>query len=213
MKSDRLRFLRRYSLRTLFVLMTLCCLLFGAWAVYVNPYRLQQRSVAAVNRLQGTVKKAQADGSVWQAWLVTTLLGEDSYAHVVEVDLNNKNVSDKDLPELFDLIYLRKLALDRTAVTDEGVATLRSMPQLQHISLRYTQVSDNGVAHLGEMPNLQTTHLTGTKITDAGISALAGHPQMTDLYIRWTDVTSAGAERLASALPQCAIHHHALAVP
>jgi hypothetical protein len=213
MKSDRFKYLRRYSLRTLFVLMTLCCLLFGAWALYVNPYRQQLRSLAVVNRLQGAVIRAPAEGPAWQGWLVTTMLGKETFAQVTEVDLNYKKVSDADLRQLAGLIHLRKLSLDYTAVTDDGIASLQSMPNLQEVSLRYTKVADEGAAHLSRLPSLRTAHLTGTKITDAGALALASNPQITELYIRWTGISDEGAERVAAALPDCAVHHHTLVMP
>jgi hypothetical protein len=213
MKPEQFLYLKRYSLRTLFVLMTLCCLVFGAWAVYVNPYRQQQRSLAVVSRLQGAISQQPAEGPAWQVWLVTTMLGKDAFAQVTEVDLNHKNVTDADLRQLVGLIHLRKLALDYTGVSDDGIVALESMPRLQDVSLRYTNVADEGAAPLGRLPDLRTVHLTGTKITDAGIDALSNHPHITELYIRWTGITDAGAERLAAALPNCAVHHHALVPP
>lgn len=213
MNPDRFKSWRRYSLRTMFVLMTLCSLVFGAWAVFVNPSRLQQRSLAVVNRLQGNTVKVPASGPPWHAWLVTTLLGKDAFAHVTELDLNGKNVTDDELRNLGGLKHLRRISLDHTPVTDTGLAVLASLSQLEQVSLRYTQVADDGASHLSRLPNLRTVHLTGTKITDAGASALAACPQITQLYIRWTGITDAGAERLAAALPQCAVHHHALSGP
>jgi len=210
MKPERFKRLRRYSLRTLLILMTLCCLVFGAWAVYVNPYRQQQRSLAVVNRLQGTVSRVPAEGPAWQGWLVTTMLGPDAFARVVVVDLNHKNITDADLRQLSGLKHLRRLQLDYAPITDGGLEVVRTLPKLQDVSLRYTKVTDVGAAHLGKLPELRTAHLTGTKITDAGIEALAGHPRMTEIYIRWTGITDVGAERLAAALPNCAVHHHAL---
>lgn len=213
MQPERLKYLRRYSLRTLFLVMTLCCLVFGAWAAYVNPYRLQQRSLAAVNRLQGNVVKVPAQGPQWHVWLVTTLLGDEAFMYVTEVDLNNRKVSDADLNQLANLVHLRELSLDYAPVTDDGLAVLRSLPRLQHISLRYTKATDETARHLSNLPDLQSAHLTGTKITDAGIRTLYGHPQLVELFIRWTGVTDSGAERLAAALPNCAVYHHALAAP
>ena len=107
MITDRFKNWRRFSLRSLFILMTLCCLLFGAWAAYVNPYRHQQRSLAVVNRLQGNTVKAPADGPPWNGWLVTTLLGQDAFMQVTEVELNGKKVTDEELGRLGGLIYLR----------------------------------------------------------------------------------------------------------
>ncbi|MCI0332503.1 MAG: hypothetical protein L0228_04695 [Planctomycetes bacterium] len=204
---------KRFSLRTLFVLMTLCCMLFGTWAAYVNPYRLQQRSLAVVNNLQGNTGKAPAEGAGWQRWLVTTLLGDDAFQQVTEVDLNGKKIDDETLRSLAGLIYLRKLSLDYTAVTDDSIATLRSMPKLQSISLRYTNVSDRGAEQLATLPELRSAYLTGTKITDAAVPNLAKLGSLEELYIRWTGITNDGADSLATALPRCDVYHHALVTP
>jgi hypothetical protein len=202
MKPERFKYLRRYSLRTLFVLMTLCCVLFGTWAAYVKPYRLQMQSLNSA--------KLPEKGPGWHRWLVTTLLGEEAFVRVTEVDLAPKKVNDDALRSLGGLIYLEKLSLDYTPVADAGLATLRSMQNLQHVSLRYTDISDRGAEHLATLPNLRTAFLTGTKITDAGAQSLAKNQGMTELYIRWTQITDDGADRLAAALPECAVHHHAL---
>ena len=45
--------LKRFSLRSLFVLMTACCVFFGVWSVYVDPYRKESRSLAEILRVQG----------------------------------------------------------------------------------------------------------------------------------------------------------------
>ena len=201
---------KRFSLRSLFVLMTLCCLVFGLWAAYVNPYRLQANALALVNRLQGNAATSPAEGAAWNRWLVTAFLGDDAFVRVTEVDLAGRKVDDDDLRSLAGLILLKKLALDYTSVTDDGIAALRSMRDLEELSLRYTGVSDRGAAHIAALPKLKTMHLTGTELSDAAVDDLAQHDQLAELFIRWTHITSAGADRLAAALPDCAVHHHAL---
>ena len=163
MKPERFKHLRRFSLRTLFVLMTICCLLAGAWSVYVNPFRLEQQSLATVNRLQGNSAKTGAEGPAWQRWLVTTFLGEDAYVHVIQVDLSGSQVDDKDLPSLSGLTHLEKLNLDNTQITDDGTAVLRAMRPLKELSLRYTNVSDRTASHMAALPALQTATLTGAQ--------------------------------------------------
>jgi hypothetical protein len=204
---------KRFSLRSLFVLMTLCCLVFGLWAAYVNPYRLQANSLAVVNRLQGNAAQSPAQGPGWQRWLVTAFLGDDAFVRVTEVDLANRKVDDDSLRSLAGLVYLRKLALDYTPVTHNGVAALRSMRDLEHLSLRYTKVADRAAEHLAALPNLKTMILTGTEVSDAALDDLAKHDHLSELYIRWTQISNPAAERLAAALPNCAIHHHALTKP
>ncbi len=194
----------------MFIVMTLCCLLVGMWSVYVNPFRRQLQSLAAVNRLQGNSARTAASGPGWHRWLVITLLGDDAYVHVTEVNLRACEVDDAALRSLSGLIHLETLRLDLTNITDDGIAALRPMQQLKELHLRHTNLSDRAAATLAALPKLETVYLTGTKMTDAAIDDLAKHDAMTTLHIRWTGISNEGATRLAAALPHCAVHHHAL---
>jgi hypothetical protein len=201
---------KRFSLRTLFVLMTAFCLLFGMWAVYVNPYRMQQRSLAVVNRLQGDSLSEPAEGPGWHRWLVTTMLGDEAFVHVTAVNLAGRKVDDKTLRSLADLIYCQHLALDYTKITDDGVAYLRSMRDLERVSLRFTDVTDRGAEYLVSLPKLTHALLMGTKISDAAVPILARNKNAKEIFIRWTRISNEGAERLRAALPDCQVFHHAL---
>ena len=202
--------LKRFSLRTMFVLTTLVCVVVGMWSVYVNPFRRQLQSLAAVDRLQGNSAKMAAAGPTWQKWLVTTFLGDDAYVYVTEVDLANQKVSDADLRSLTGLTHLEKLSLDYTQITDDGAVALRSMPALKNLSMRYTGISDRSAEYLAALPALTNVYLTGTKLTDAAIENLGKERAAKELYIRWTKISDEGATRLAAALPNCAVYHHAL---
>jgi hypothetical protein len=208
--ASHLTRLRSFSLRTLFILMTLCCLVVGTWSVYVNPYRMQLRSLATVYRLQGNAQKSNAEGSGWQRWLVKTSLGEDTFVYVTEVDLRGCQVDDAALRSLTGLAHVETLKLDLTQITDDGIGALRSMPLLKTLHLRHTKLSDPAAATLAALPRLETVYLTGTRLTDDAVSVLAERTTMTTIFIRWTKITNAGAARLAAALPRCAVHHHAL---
>jgi hypothetical protein len=202
---------KRFSLRTMFVLMTLCCLLVGTWSVYVSPYRNQLQSLAIVDRLQGNSAKLRASGPAWHRWLVTTFLGEEAFMYVTQVDLSGKKVDDNALQALSGLTHLEKLTLDYTQITDDGTAVLGSMPALQYLSLRYTHIADRSATNLAPLPALHSLILTGTKLTDAAVNELAKHDSLKELFIRWTIITNVGADRLQKALPNCAIYFHALA--
>lgn len=201
---------KSFSLRSLFVLMTLCCIVVGVWSVHVNPFRVQRQSLAAVYRLNGTAQQESAKGSAFKQWLVTKSLGEDAFVHVTEVDLRGKNVDDAALAELAGLWQLEILKLDGTKITDDGMRILLSMPRLKELHLRHTNLSDRAAATLAALPQLETVYLTGTKMTDASVDELAKRTTMTTAYIRWTQISNEGAARLAAALPHCAVYHHAL---
>ena len=188
-------------------------LLFGTWAVYVNPYRLQMRSLAAVNRLQGKSVKTPAQGPGWHRWLVTTLLGEDAFVRVTQADLSGKKSNDETAPlGSRSLVHLEKLSLDYTPITDSGIATLRSMPNLQHVSLRYTSISDRGDEHLARCrtcgPRISRARRSPMpasitwrqqrdggalhpldQITDEGATTRRGAPEMRDPSPRTAAVT------------------------
>jgi hypothetical protein len=201
----------RFSLRSLFILMTVCCLAFGLWSLYVAPYRQQLESRSVVNRLKGQLIPAMAEGPGWQRWLVTTLLGKDAFVRIVNVNLSNQPVDDDALRSLAGLCFLESLSLDHTNVTHKSLETLRAMPRLRELSLKYTNVSDRGAQQLGSLRNLQDLILTGTKISDASIDLLAQDLQLKTIYIRWTQISDSGAQRLRRALPNCKVYHHALA--
>jgi Leucine-rich repeat (LRR) protein len=211
MNKSVFRQLNRFSLRTLFVLMTICCALLGLWSMYVNPYRKQAQSLAVVNRLKGEVQAVSAEGPAWHRWLVTTMLGRDAFSHVTYVDLTGRQLNDEELRSLSGLTYLESLALDRTSITDEGASVYRAMPNLSVISLRYTSVSDGTARNLAVLPNLKTLYLTGTRFSDDAIPDLSKLQGLDELYIRWTKISEAGATQLRRELPTCAVHFHALA--
>src|SRR3954465_8113479 len=117
---------KRFSLRTLFVLMTACCVLVGAFSVYVNPFLHQLQSLGIVNRLKGVNVQTPAAGPAWQGWLVTKLLGDNSFVYVTEVDLSGRKVDDSVVQSLAGFGHLEKLNLDYTQITDAGIESLRS---------------------------------------------------------------------------------------
>jgi Leucine-rich repeat (LRR) protein len=202
---------KRFSLRGLFVLMSICCIVLGLWTVYVNPFRQQARSISALVRVSANLNIEPADGPAWQRWLVTTLLGADSYVKIEDVQLRGPKIDDQVMGELDGLSQLRSLTLEQTQVTDTGFAVLDSMHGLRVLALSYSQISDRGIARLRSLPQLRELRLTGSRITDAAVPELAKLPAVKVLFLRWTDLTDAGAEELRAALPDCAVYHQALA--
>ena len=192
--------------------MTLCCVAFGIWSVYVNPYRRQFESLAVVNRLNGQSTPESAEGPRWQRWLVTTLLGNDAFVRITEVDLANRPIDDNVLRSLTGLCFLKRLSLDYTPITDDGVASLWSLHTLSDLSLKYTNVSDRGAHYLSAISSLRHLALTGTKISDAGVDDLAKLKQMQSMFIRWTRISDNGAARLRHELTHCEIFHNALSI-
>jgi hypothetical protein len=197
-------------MRTLLVLMSICCVAMGTWSVYVQPFRDQAASLAKVAELGGTTTSVSANGPDWQRRLVETILGKDQFINVQTADLRNCRVNAADVETLAGLRYLKSFLLDRAEVNDSNVAVLKVMSPLEELSLTYTQVSDDGLRQLTQLANLHTLHLTGAPITDASVEELSAMLSLRELYIRWTKISPDGVARLRQALPACAIHHHVL---
>jgi hypothetical protein len=210
--TNRHDFWKRYSLRGLFVLMTLCCVILGLWSAYVHPFRRQANAIATLERLPVEVGFVSADGPAWQRWLVTTMLGDDAYVIVDKVELRGPNVNDEVVRELAGLDWLSSLSLEQTQVTDVGLGVLRSLHYVQDLSLTYSQVTDGGLEQLKQLPQLRYLKLTGTPITDGAVPTLADLPALQTLFVRWTRITDEGAGKLRELAPTCEVHHHELAV-
>jgi len=199
---------QRFSLRGLLLVMTLCCVLLGVWAAYVEPYRVQGSIMAMVGKLNGSYETELEQGAAWQRWLVTTALGNDRFVRVTGVDLSATAANDATLAEVGRLRGLEELKLDRSRITDRGLASLRGLEKLRVLSLRYCQISDDGLAAVETLPRkLEELALTGARITDASAAWFEGR-SITDLFIRWTDITDDGARRIDSLMARGAVHHH-----
>jgi len=198
-------------MRTLLVMMSICCVVLGGSVPYINTFRVQLRSLAAARRLQGDATVLPAAGPRWCRWVVTSILGPDSYVEVIKLDLSQKAVDDQALQSLAGLIYLQKLELDHVQITDAGMATIAEMPDLMTLSLRYDHLTDRAATTLAELRNLQSLYLTGTQLTDRSLTDLAKLQSLGELYIRWTRISDDGANELHVALPRCAIYHQPVA--
>lgn len=198
----------RFGMRTLLIIMSLCCVAMGAWTIYVQPFRAQAASLAKVGDLGGSTSGVAASGPVWHRWLIEAMVGKEQFVHVERADLRNCRVSAADVPLLAGLKFLKTLHLDRAEVTDENIAALTRMTNLRELSLTYTRISDEGLAQIARLPNLRTLHLTGVPISDASLKPLAAAAELRELYVRWTRITADGANKLQKALPNCMVHHH-----
>jgi hypothetical protein len=209
--TPRSGFWKRYSLRALFVVMTLSCVLLGLWAAVVDPYRLKAECVAALRRLPSEVTTRSANGAAWKRWLVTMVLGDEAFVDVDVVELRGPKVDDEMVAKLGAFPRLRSLTLDQTQTTDQGLAVLGSLDELEELTLTYSQATDLGVESLKGLPRLKVLRLTGTQITDASVPELAELPALETVFLRWTGVTDEGAAKLRELAPDCTVYHHALA--
>jgi hypothetical protein len=129
------------------------------------------------------------------AWL-RRLFGDDFFATVVAVELDDPETSDATveqlralpqvrflmirssvvsnaaLPPISGLTRLRKLTLTQCRITDAALQRLECLPHLQWLDLSFTQITDDGTQHLRRLTQLQYLDLTGNRITIPAVNEL-----------------------------------------
>jgi len=207
----------RYSLSTLFVLVSTVCVLL---AFVVVPSERQKRAVAALRATDGAVLydfEEAGENSPKPEW-VARLLGIDYVASVRCVwltapteeevqhashlttlrvlQLRDAFVDDADLSLFAGHFEMRELYLENTKVTDGGLAHLANMRHLEILWLSNTEVGDAGLAYIRTLTNLRTLGMDNTRISDRGMMYLAELPNLRTLSVAGTRVGDAGAEQL-----------------
>jgi hypothetical protein len=210
MRDEKLRSWKRFSIRTMLLLVSLIAAALGASVYMIDDFRQQARSLAVVHRLNGRAEFIPAQGPAWKRWLVTTMLGDDAFAEVAIVNLRGQKVDDKTLEQLSGLGHLRELDLDGTLITDAGTHVLKSFPKLRSLSLRFTDISDESTETIAGLESLIWLYLTHTKVSDASIENLSKLKHLDELYVRWTKITDAGSDQLTKSLPGCGVFYHHL---
>ena len=222
----------QFSLRTLFVLLTVACVCFGLlgrWAYRANE---QKRALEWVSEMGGWVRyhhniaDRDALGSrkmlkpLGPRWLVQ-LLGPDYFQEVYSVDLKGTLV--RDLTPLTKLTSLETLHLYDTQVSD--LTPLAKLTNLRDVYLINTPVSD--LTPLAELTSLESLHLDRTQVSDltplegltslyelrlydtpvnvSDLMPLARLKNLQQLYLHRTQVSEEHVEKLRRALPYCDI--------
>jgi hypothetical protein len=151
----------QYSLRTLFVVVTLCALACSWFVVKMRQAERQHEAVESIEELGGRVfydyQHGGAAGATppGPAWL-RRLLGDDFAANVDQVLLSGNQVEDADLECLEQLTRLQWLWLDNTRVTDAGLEHLEEVTSLRYLHLTRMNVTEGGIERLRQaLPNCE----------------------------------------------------------
>jgi internalin A len=155
----------------------------------LNADEAEDKAVAFVKKLGGVVHRDDKDP-----------------AHpVIEVVLDDPNVTDTDLKELASLKGLNDLILHNTKVTDAGLKEVTAFKGLTFLALGGTQVTDAGLKEVARLENLkylilgQGCSLLGPPIpvTDAGLKHLNCMQSLRVLDLSGLKVTDAGLKHLS----------------
>ncbi len=203
----------QYSLRSLFLLVTLCAIPCSWLAVKIERGKRQKAAVASLKAKGFTITydyEIDANGQpVSNAtpnvpqWL-RSWLGDDCFATVVGVKTSyiflvseggfnsSCGVTDDDLRPLIDLPHVKFLGLDGAQIGDSALKRIRSLSELQRFSLESTKITDSGLVELKSLPNLRELDLCDTEVADGGMADLARLNGLEDLFLSQTHVTDRG---------------------
>ena len=168
----------QFSLRTLFVLLTVLCVCIGWFALKVHRANERWKAVAWVREMGGVAYydyEYDADGhsvddakSSGPKWLVR-LLDADYFQGVSGVNLDGSTVSD--LTPLEELKNLRGLSLSDTQVGDQ--TPLAKLTSLRWLWLNDTQVND--LTPLAKLTRLEYVSCNSSQVSDLTPLAKLAH--------------------------------------
>jgi len=203
----------QFSLRTLFVVVTVFCVWMGITAKRAKDQRL---AVEAIEGSGGRIIYAhepriglvgpvtpripEPPGPEW----LRQLIGKEYFFSVVEVQLIGTSVDDASLMAIKQLTDVKTLWLGSTKVTDAGLVHLEGLTNLQELFLGNTMVIDAGIVHFDG-----TFAPDNSQITDAGLEYLKGLTNLEFLVLLDTQVTGEGVKKLQQALPNCKMNYSA----
>ena len=210
---------RRLQLRLswLMVMTAVCAVFLALWAVEVEPYRMERRAIAELDRL-GARYEMKSGGLAW----LREHLGREKFQNVVQASFRGTDLDDDRIATLKRLTKIRELDLGDSQVTDDGLVHLRGRTQLvtlnllrlpitgaglvhleeltdlEHLTLSGTAITDADLLHLQKLKNLRRLDLNDTKITDQGLRHLKLLPMLEDIRLYGTEVSDDGLTHLAS---------------
>lgn len=125
---------------------------------------------------------------------------------VQQINLNQKQIRDKQLELLKPLTYLEELHLEGSYLTDVGMSHLQDFKQLRELDLHKSlYISDKGLESLRYLPRLAKLELSYTRISDKGIEHLLALKNLKVLHLTGTRVTAEGLKQLKAGLKYCEV--------
>jgi len=148
----------RFSLRSLFIGLTVAAVLMGAYR-YWSVKSQEERACSVLGAYGGVFSMASAlDWDRYRGqpeWMRRHFTN-----YVAAVDLSPHNFAAK------------KRRGTVLPVDDEALRVVRKLPKLRSLDLRDTCVTDAGLGHLKGLSQLETLVLTNTRVTAEGIRRL-----------------------------------------
>ncbi len=196
----------RYGLRALLFATVVIAALLTLFGRHVIRIRTERPVVAQVEAAGGSAyydyqlepgrvdtTKPPVGSSV-----IRSIVGDDFYATVNVVFLNDAGTTDADVEKLHQLSNLLDLSITGSGVTDDCIDDLLRVRKLRSLKLTDTSISADGLARLSQSFTLQQIALYGSSITDDHLKQLSQFPNLQFLQIIRAPVTDDGIASLAA---------------
>ncbi len=161
--NSRLVSPRRFSVRSLMLIVLLLSVSLAILARHIDSCRNQHNAVIALNEISPT-------GAHY-------FLGDVLMLEIVG------DHGDESLKRLAVFPRLKNLYANCPAITNEGLEHIGRSRSLQMLSLRDTRIDDDGIRHLAGLDNLVVLWLNNTNVTKAGVEKL--QEEIPDCDIRY----------------------------
>jgi hypothetical protein len=161
----------RFSLKTLFALVTVLGIVCGWFAFKLSEARHQKRIVAQIRDMHVSVDYD------WDSGRPLNNL-EQNLIEVFGIDScsNVNRVVPKGMQIAFDDARLEQL-----------IPLLKQLPKLKQLNLGVTNISDAHLRELSQLQSLQSITLTGTRVTDQAVKELKVAMPQTVIFSDGTD--------------------------
>jgi len=191
----------RFSLRKLFVLVTILGVALGWLAVLSNRARQQQASIDAVKRMHGFVHHDyEVPGDLIDDWWVRELeqswlpkwfltgFGHEILHYVGEADIaalakEDRSLFDPSLAWLDGFPRLRHLYLSGVPMNEAGLARVAQLTSLEKLQVGPTPLEDGDIAQLKNLTQLVYLEFNASSVSDKSLVAIGQLSQLKYLIL------------------------------
>ena len=212
----------RFSLRTLFVPVTVLCVWLG---FKVNAARRQKEAVEAILKAGGTVQydyqlspffpRASVpwahyfDGKAVPSGppLLRKLFGDDCFRKVIIVKLDSKAIRESVLPQLNKLPYLENVYLTFVKIVSDGsnvsrqiqdsdLVALGQLSRLKLVEIFNANITCSSLAQLTQLRDLRVLTMVSAHIDDSSMELVGAMTQLEWLRVDYAEITDEGLKHL-----------------